>query len=84
MVVDRLQEAVENIEEPEYEEDGYSTGQYSQHTSPWDVQYGGDAGESKEELLQDEVVTTQKVGKHPSSSKKGGMAPAQSGTPRSQ
>ena len=62
IVVDNFQEALEDIEESEYEEDGYRADQYPQHTSPRDVEDGGDADESKEELLHDEVVTTQKVG----------------------
>ena len=46
--------------------------QYPQHTSPQDVEDGGGADESKEDLLQEEVVTTQKVGKHPPSQKREG------------
>ena len=72
IVLDNFQEALEDIKELEYEEDGYSADQYPQHTSPQDVEDGGDADESKEELLQDEVVTTPKVGKYPPP-KKGGM-----------
>ena len=63
--MDNFQEAVDIIEEPEYKEDGYSADQYPQHTSPWEVEAGGDADESKEDLLQVEVVATQKAGKHP-------------------
>ena len=84
MVMDKLQEAVEDIKVLEYEEDGYSAVQYPQHTSLWDVEDGGDADESKEELLQDKVVTTQKVTKPPPLLKKGGgvpSAPTKYGTP---
>ena len=69
IVKDNFQEALEDIEEQEYKEDVYRAEQYPQHTSPRDVEDGGDADESKEELLQEEVVTTQKVGKHPPSQK---------------
>ena len=58
IVVDKLQEAVEDIDESEYEEDGYSADQSPQHTSPWDIEYDGKTDESKEELLQEEIVTT--------------------------
>ena len=65
IVVDNFQEALEDIEEPEYKEDGYRADQYPQHMSPRDLEDGGNADEPKEELLQEEVVTTQKVGKRP-------------------
>ena len=82
--MDNFQEALEDIEEPEYKEDGYRADQCPQHTSPQDVEDGGDADESKEDLLQEEVVTTQKVSKHlPSQKGKDGVppAPTKSGTP---
>ena len=65
IVVDKLQEAVKHIKESEYEEDGYGADQSPQHNSPWDIEYSGETAESKEELLQEEIVTTQEVGKHP-------------------
>ncbi len=65
IIMDNFQETVEDIKEPEYKEDGYSADQYPQDTSPWDVEDSGDTDESKEELLHEKVVTTQKVGKHP-------------------
>ena len=83
IVVVNFQEASEDIEEPEYKEDGYMAKQYPQHTSARDVEDGGGADESKEELLQEEVVTTQKVSKHPPFQKgRGGVpSPTKSGTP---
>ena len=34
IAMDNFQEALEDIKEPEYEEDGYRAEQYPQHTSP--------------------------------------------------
>ena len=56
MIMDKLQEVVEDIDELKYAENGYSADQYPQHTLPWDVEDGGDAAEFKEELLQEDVV----------------------------
>ena len=47
IVMDKPQEAVEDIKELEYEEEGYSADQPPQHTSPWDIEYGGETAESK-------------------------------------
>ena len=84
IIVDNFQEAVEDIEEAEYEEDWYGADQYPRDTLPWDVGDGSDADESKEELLQEEVVTTQKVGSTPPTKKgREGVSPAPTkfGTP---
>ena len=49
IVGDKLQEAVEDVDESEYKEDGSSADQYPQHTSPWDMEDSSDAAESKKE-----------------------------------
>ena len=65
IVMDNIQEAVEDIKESEYKEDGYSADQSPQHTSSWDIENDGETAESKEELLQEQIVTTHIVGKQP-------------------
>ena len=78
IVLDRFQEANEDIGESEYKGDGDSANQSTQHNSPWDMEEGKDTADSKKEVQHEDVEPTQEVGKHPPLPKR---APTKSGTP---